>query len=513
MNRTEPSLHTPPLSSNTSKSRPWPLRFPTAFPPTFAPLSTPARQQAMISYPGAAVSASQQQPRRVQSQPYPQSIAYQGFHPDDMELDVYRTESSVPSSGAPPDTPVSLLLSCYSLPTPCITTHSAAPSLISMFDTTVVPPSAGAHHHSYHHSHPYHHQHPFRPTTGSAVATRGVPKDAFNAYARHTVYSSLLADVAPLSSVPFMQHADDENGNGSRAAECAPTTLLFNGSAANASDSTPMSSRVALPVPGGSDSGRSGPGYDSASANARACSSEFSSSCSALLSSSSMGHQAAQTARASTTLSRAVSSFWLSKPFKCAKPNCNRSYKHASGLKYHMTHGSRDFTPPKSLEHFQELLASKCLEKTPKGGAGEGDEAQAMLSYAKLEEVEEDAERRLRPYACGVGECQRRYRNMNSLQHHYQHSGDHGVIGLALLANEQDQSRHVTLSHSNSSSVTSTRMHLRTVSRHSSPPPAHQQAQLQYAAQQQRQEQPPTYRSALASPPAYPYQPNAYALQ
>ena len=30
----------------------------------------------------------------------------------------------------------------------------------------------------------------------------------------------------------------------------------------------------------------------------------------------------------------------LSKPFRCPKANCNKSYKQANGLKYHMMHGS-----------------------------------------------------------------------------------------------------------------------------------------------------------------------------
>ena len=29
----------------------------------------------------------------------------------------------------------------------------------------------------------------------------------------------------------------------------------------------------------------------------------------------------------------------LSKPYKCPKPGCMKSYKQANGLKYHMTHG------------------------------------------------------------------------------------------------------------------------------------------------------------------------------
>ena len=79
-----------------------------------------------------------------------------------------------------------------------------------------------------------------------------------------------------------------------------------------------------------------------------------------------------------------------------------------------MTHGSCNFAPPKDLEHLQELLASKRSEKAK--AQGEGAEGEVMLSDAELREVEKEAERRLRTYACGVGECQRRYKNMNGLR-------------------------------------------------------------------------------------------------
>lgn len=72
-----------------------------------------------------------------------------------------------------------------------------------------------------------------------------------------------------------------------------------------------------------------------------------------------------------------------------------------------MTHGSCNFAPPKDLEHLQALLASKRSQKNDDG---------EPLSDAELREVEREAERRLRPYACGVGDCQRRYKNMNGLR-------------------------------------------------------------------------------------------------
>ena len=46
-----------------------------------------------------------------------------------------------------------------------------------------------------------------------------------------------------------------------------------------------------------------------------------------------------------------------SKPFQCPKPNCNKSYKRAEGLKYHMVHGSCPNAPPKDLDsHYVKNL-------------------------------------------------------------------------------------------------------------------------------------------------------------
>lgn len=165
----------------------------------------------------------------------------------------------------------------------------------------------------------------------------------------------------------------------------------------------------------------------------------------------------------------APTSLLLSKPFRCPKPNCNKSYKQANGLKYHMTHGSCNFAPPKDLEHVKDLLERKRREREaaasssssvtlapssstpglsrsaslPSAAQGEpllqhmthsayGD--LGAITETELREVEREAERRVRPFACGVGDCQRRYKNMNGLRYHYQHSGDHGAVGLALLA-------------------------------------------------------------------------------
>ena len=48
-------------------------------------------------------------------------------------------------------------------------------------------------------------------------------------------------------------------------------------------------------------------------------------------------------------------------------------------------------------------------------------ELDALLGAREDWAVEREAERRLRPFACAVGECTRRYKNMNGLRYHYQH--------------------------------------------------------------------------------------------
>ncbi|EJD55652.1 hypothetical protein AURDEDRAFT_148040 [Auricularia subglabra TFB-10046 SS5] len=79
-----------------------------------------------------------------------------------------------------------------------------------------------------------------------------------------------------------------------------------------------------------------------------------------------------------------------SKAYKCPKEGCNKSYKQANGLKYHLTHGQCNFAPvdPNSDE--------------------------------------------VKPYLCQAG-CGKRFKNMSGLRYHYQHAGEHGKVGLALL--------------------------------------------------------------------------------
>lgn len=389
----------------------------------------------------------------------PQPNYHHAFDPDDMELEL--DNNSQPSSGrsTPPDTPITTPLSSYanssfiraysqSQPASNCASPLVGSPPVSAFDTVVVP------------SHSHHIGAPF-PSVGRQ-APAGVPvPEMFNQYARYSDYSSSMPGAVPS---PPSYHEEGSHSNSTSEPgspnSCVPPALLY--STDNTPASTPASSR--LPSPTGS-------GYITPSPAA----------------SNSSSKSDVSTLRASTTLSRPASSLLLSKPFRCPKPNCNKSYKQANGLKYHMTHGSCNYGPPKDLEQVQALLASKRRSSNEDGVEG-------GVSEGEMREVEREAERRLRPFACGVADCQRRYKNMNGLRYHYQHSGDHGAIGLALLASGQHEclqhahkggaSRHSTPNSNTSSRAQQEMMQTQQFQQQVSPP-----QQMAYTQQSHQQQQ------------------------
>lgn len=271
------------------------------------------------------------------------------FDPDDMEMEMDHSSGPSSSGSSPPDTPIHTPL----LPYPT-----------SAFDTTTVLPSrSGLSVNAF--------------SSASRRNKRGVEQtEVLSAYARAKEYALALTS------------ADDQEGilvNG-RSGTVTPSLLLSTGTTpAN----SPDGSRVSSPT-------LSSPTYLTGNLTATMTSSQSTS----------------RTNSISSTVSRPTSSLLVNKPFKCPKPNCNKSYKQANGLKYHMTHGSCNFTPCK-----------------------EGEMLKEGMSDSEVREIE----KRLRPYACGVGDCARRYKNMNGLRYHYQHSGEHGALGLALLASGQHE--------------------------------------------------------------------------
>lgn len=410
--------------------------------------------------------------------PTPSETPAVAFDPDDMELELeldnttthlappVTASHSSPSSGAPspPDTPISTPLSAWPSPhafrshhiTPASSQPPSPRSKTAAPTRTSSPISAST----------------LRPNLslnlgGASAFSRAHvpsphvltnPEDAFNSYARFSQdYSSGLpgaqfnaapADEASMVTLPPQNAVWQQNG-GHQQPGCVPPALLFSSSTTATPASTPGGSRVPSP---------NGYAHAIAQAHAQQQALQPQSSLSVPTTPISSTSRPSVLSRTSSTASP---SLLLSKPFKCPKPNCNKSYKQANGLKYHMTHGSCNFAPPKDLEHVKDLLERKKRERerererefslgrtpsalntpTASGPATPTTElaAEYGITEMDLREVEREAERRLRPFACGVGDCQRRYKNMNGLRYHYQHSGEHGAQGLALLASGQHE--------------------------------------------------------------------------
>ncbi|EAU83502.2 hypothetical protein CC1G_04758 [Coprinopsis cinerea okayama7 len=443
---------------------------------------------------------------------------------------------SSPSSGAPspPDTPITTPLSAYPSPHAFVPNHLPNGNPNGILSPYISQPSS--------------------PLSGTAASTRqnsptgfggnaqhgtirpnlnlnlsyprsqlsnsnvlAHPEDAFNTYARFASdYSSCLPGaqfngasrdewerVHQQQQNPQDQQVEGQQQSGDQPQmSCLPPALLFAPSGTCTPASTP-GSRVGSPSPGQQQqqqgSNRSPPvsgapalvKSNTAPATPTGATSANGRQQMANGTSTTTHHNTSSHHSTSSTSLRPAASLLLSKPFRCPKPNCNKSYKQANGLKYHMTHGSCNFAPPKDLEHVKDLLERKRREREakgapvnrPNGGANDGTigglpstlDTQLLSTYydlnlssmniteTELREVEREAEKRLRPFACGVGDCQRRYKNMNGLRYHYQHSGDHGAVGLALLASGQHEclqnGTHGRKNHHHHSSSSSSTTH------------------------------------------------------
>ncbi|KAG8701106.1 hypothetical protein FRC08_004278 [Ceratobasidium sp. 394] len=253
---------------------------------------------------------------------------------------------------------------------------------------------------------------PFRPTSMQSVQPN--PNEAFNRYAGYSDFSSRMPGTVP--PVPTASAADQSAPSDNVIAP----GMLFERGRKGSRDGTPAGSRLTSPGPvagitvSGNPHGTGSPdqpegknGWESGmSSQAPSPTTSELAEYFGQNGQAEAGGDAANMAglQPSTTLSRPSASLLLSKPFKCPTPGCNKSYKQANGLKYHITHGQCSFVPmDPRLEGLEE----------------------------------EDFDRVTRPYDCRVGNCTRRYKNMNGLRYHYQHSGAHGAVGLALLASGQ----------------------------------------------------------------------------
>ena len=107
----------------------------------------------------------------------------------------------------------------------------------------------------------------------------------------------------------------------------------------------------------------------------------------------------------SSQASGSASSLHPSKTFRYPKPKYNKSYKHFNALRYHVPHGHCNFASPEDLKAPRVLLAQK--------GAINGNENSG--AQATEEELHE-TERRLRPFACGIDDCQSQYIGVKGLR-------------------------------------------------------------------------------------------------
>ena len=429
-----------------------------------------------------------------------------GTHPQSHPFPLSR-QSSVQSSPSPPETPISTPLSNYSSPHPFIPNH--LPSHL---------------HYHHHHSHSPHISQPpsplsttYDPTVSSTrqnsptstpnhlnlnlnlnLTSHGFPRatpttnltnpeEAFNPYARFASdYSSSMPgalfngatvdEASALHGTAAWQVQQQQPQQQQMQEGCVPPALLFS-SPAHKHQGQNHSKNNLIKALSTTSLHRHQQHHQNSSTSS----------------------SSSQPTSPSSTNSHSIqrpSSLLLCKPFRCPKPNCNKSYKQANGLKYHMTHGSCNFAPPKDLEHVKDLLERKRREREGMSGDTENGSGltrsaslgsvpttvqhqqsitspstpttsghpsplsnshnttpsttpppsasaslapspqpsppspplqssikqnnrlspSAILTYSDLSnisehdlrEVEREAERRLRPYACGVGECQRR---------------------------------------------------------------------------------------------------------
>ncbi|KAI3625890.1 hypothetical protein CBS9595_001251 [Malassezia furfur] len=156
------------------------------------------------------------------------------------------------------------------------------------------------------------------------------------------------------------------------------------------------------------------------------------------------------------------------RPYKCPAPGCDKTYKQMNGLKYHRLHGhcnqnlrntnnnlvmqsndatstiSRPSTPVKDSDGNASTatdtqasapnapdLAAFGIHST--AAPTTGDAQQPRDGPATPTKANNGTGQLEKTYVCQVGNCDKRYKNLNGLRYHYLHSGSHGLLGLQLL--------------------------------------------------------------------------------
>ncbi|KAF9927967.1 hypothetical protein BGZ67_007223 [Mortierella alpina] len=108
------------------------------------------------------------------------------------------------------------------------------------------------------------------------------------------------------------------------------------------------------------------------------------------------------------------------KPYRCAVPGCDKAYKNPNGLKYHNLHG-----------HSSSSSSSSSATSSSCAGSGDG------TVTGDGEGVEN------KPYVCTFLECGKRYKNLNGLKYHIEHT--HPNLMAALRAHQSGLINHPLL--------------------------------------------------------------------
>lgn len=222
----------------------------------------------------------------------------------------------------------------------------------------------------------------------------GLGEAAFNPYASYSDFSALMPGTVrtpihqspPMSPAHAIKNGTSQNGS-PQVTKCIPPALLFSPSATPSG--SPMQSRQGTPTTAthGNPLSRAGSLQGPSSSNVGSGGITSASLMSLANQASSSSHnpnaKKGSISGAASSSTNGGSSSLVSKPFRCPTIGCNKSYKQANGLKYHITHGQCNFMPR--------------------------DPALEGLN-------ESEADEKARPYVCQVGSCTRRYKNMNGLR-------------------------------------------------------------------------------------------------
>jgi transcription factor SFP1 len=188
-----------------------------------------------------------------------------------------------------------------------------------------------------------------------------------DSFSTNSAYSNYSSVTSPVSSPREITDASGNQPGGSYG--CVPT-LLYNPSSITPAN-TPSTSRVASPVP---TQGQTQATYNPFSTQ--------------------------ETSPASSHLSRS---------FRYPTPSRNRAYRQTNTLNYRVTHGHYNFSPSKDSEAPQALVAEKEV-------ANGDNNLGAQIVNGELHQLERETQRRPRPFACSIGDCQQQYKNMDGLR-------------------------------------------------------------------------------------------------